>query len=269
MQPARQRSRQRARRAIGLTASAIRRLHLGAGDLLHLAQPELAPLIDPSWTHLGSELSPTVDWDRYRSAGLPALIRGWLTVHYYYFRLFRHLPVRRRVMQKLYESLRRRSNFVPFSFRKGERLEFDDGSFDFIFSEHFLEHLFLDDAAALLAECRRLLKPSGCLRTVVPDADLRTYEAPEPVGFTTEGMAWTDPGKHKTRWSIYSLSWVLEQQHLRPRGVVYCDKEGGYHHDPPESDDPFYSGCTDLESIVTTRYVRRFRNSLVVDARTA
>lgn len=232
-----------------------------------MAQPELKPLIDPTWIHLGKELSPSVDWGGYRTAGLSAWARVFLTVHYYYLRRFRHLPMRRAVLNDLYREFRERTTVLPFHYGRGERMSFEDRSFDFVFSEHFFEHLFLDEAAALFGECKRVLKRGGCIRTVVPDADLRTYEAPESVGFTTEGATWTDPGKHKTRWSLYSLAYVLEQQGLRVRGVVFCDKEGGYHNDPPKPDDPFYDGCTDHESIMSTGYIRRFGHSLVVDAR--
>jgi len=40
-----------------------------------------------------------------------------------------------------------------------------------IFSEHCLEHLSLDDARTLLAECRRVLVPKSIIRIVVPDLE--------------------------------------------------------------------------------------------------
>jgi SAM-dependent methyltransferase len=45
-----------------------------------------------------------------------------------------------------------------------------DGTFDAIFHEHVLEHLSLTDGFALTVECRRVLRPGGVLRVVVPDA---------------------------------------------------------------------------------------------------
>lgn len=44
-----------------------------------------------------------------------------------------------------------------------------DGSIDFVYSEHFIEHLTLADGAALLAECRRVLGPGGVVRLSTPD----------------------------------------------------------------------------------------------------
>lgn len=46
---------------------------------------------------------------------------------------------------------------------------FGDGTVDVIHSEHFLEHLLLDDAITLLKECRRIIKPDGVVRISVPD----------------------------------------------------------------------------------------------------
>jgi len=51
------------------------------------------------------------------------------------------------------------------------QLPFPSGSARCIFSEHFFEHLdFYEEAPLFLRECFRLLKPSGVLRIIVPDA---------------------------------------------------------------------------------------------------
>lgn len=41
-------------------------------------------------------------------------------------------------------------------------LPFDDNSVDFIFNEHFLEHLTPEQGVTLLKECYRVLKVGGC-----------------------------------------------------------------------------------------------------------
>ncbi len=46
---------------------------------------------------------------------------------------------------------------------------FKDGTFDYIFSEHMIEHISYNDGVKMLAECRRTLKPSGTLRISTPD----------------------------------------------------------------------------------------------------
>jgi predicted SAM-dependent methyltransferase len=48
----------------------------------------------------------------------------------------------------------------------------DDGTFDGIFSEHTLEHLSYAEVAKVLAECRRMLKPGGTIRVIVPDLSI-------------------------------------------------------------------------------------------------
>ncbi len=49
-----------------------------------------------------------------------------------------------------------------------EALPFDDNMVDFIFHEHFLEHLAIEEGLFFLAECRRVLKPGGVMRVSVP-----------------------------------------------------------------------------------------------------
>jgi predicted SAM-dependent methyltransferase len=48
-------------------------------------------------------------------------------------------------------------------------LPFGDESIHSIYSSHVLEHLYLQEAKALLEECVRVLVPGGVLRVVVPD----------------------------------------------------------------------------------------------------
>lgn len=42
-------------------------------------------------------------------------------------------------------------------------------SFDYVFSEHVIEHLEFEEAAAMLGECARILKSGGRLRLATPD----------------------------------------------------------------------------------------------------
>jgi predicted SAM-dependent methyltransferase len=47
------------------------------------------------------------------------------------------------------------------------------GVFDYIYSEHFIEHISLQDALCWLKECYRLLRPGGLIRLSTPN--LETY----------------------------------------------------------------------------------------------
>jgi predicted SAM-dependent methyltransferase len=46
---------------------------------------------------------------------------------------------------------------------------FPDATFDYIYSEHMIEHVSWRDGLKMLSECRRVLKPGGVLRVATPD----------------------------------------------------------------------------------------------------
>lgn len=48
-------------------------------------------------------------------------------------------------------------------------LPYESDSVDFIFHEHFIEHLTRDEGVRLTKECYRVLKPDGVLRIITPD----------------------------------------------------------------------------------------------------
>lgn len=67
---------------------------------------------------------------------------------------------------------------VTCTFDCRKRLPFADNAARGIYTEHFFEHIdYTEEAPYFLAECRRVLKPGGVLRIVVPDAEkyLRAY----------------------------------------------------------------------------------------------
>jgi predicted SAM-dependent methyltransferase len=55
------------------------------------------------------------------------------------------------------------------------RIPHGDGSVDAIYASHMLEHLDRIEARAVLAECRRVLRPGGVLRLAVPDLRNAAY----------------------------------------------------------------------------------------------
>jgi predicted SAM-dependent methyltransferase len=50
-----------------------------------------------------------------------------------------------------------------------KRLPFNDQTFDYVFSEHLIEHLEYQDGERFLRECHRILKPGGKTRLSTPN----------------------------------------------------------------------------------------------------
>jgi SAM-dependent methyltransferase len=50
-------------------------------------------------------------------------------------------------------------------------IPFPDNRFDVVYHSHVLEHFRREDAARFMAECRRVLRPGGVVRVVVPDLE--------------------------------------------------------------------------------------------------
>jgi predicted SAM-dependent methyltransferase len=66
---------------------------------------------------------------------------------------------------------------VEVAWNLARGIPFEDNSVDAVFHEHLLEHITLEQGAALMDECFRVLKPEGILRVGVPDAGelVRSY----------------------------------------------------------------------------------------------
>ena len=51
----------------------------------------------------------------------------------------------------------------------GNEFPFNDNEFDYIFSEHMIEHKPYEVGSSSLKECYRVLKPRGVVRVSTPD----------------------------------------------------------------------------------------------------
>jgi predicted SAM-dependent methyltransferase len=51
-------------------------------------------------------------------------------------------------------------------------LPFSDNSVDFIFNEHFIEHLTVEDGQIAIRDLMRVLKPGGVMRIATPDLEV-------------------------------------------------------------------------------------------------
>lgn len=52
---------------------------------------------------------------------------------------------------------------------------FPDAAFDYVFTEHLIEHIGYPQGGAMLRECRRVLKPGGRLRIATPNLENITH----------------------------------------------------------------------------------------------
>lgn len=61
------------------------------------------------------------------------------------------------------------TNSIDLSWDMRDPLPIPDGSVKFIFHEHVMEHLTVEEGLAFSRECRRMLAPKGVLRVAMPD----------------------------------------------------------------------------------------------------
>jgi predicted SAM-dependent methyltransferase len=250
----------------------ITRLHIGISTPAALPDAALDVFFDSTWTNLGDPHLPQA------SGTAPKPLSAYQKLRKACKRLLRNRSPsydRRceaaELRSKRMEALARSPLFQPFYWDCDSKLDFPDDALSFVFSEHFFEHLWANEAYALFCECYRILAPNGVLRISVPDADLRTYEPREPIAFDagtdkTSTRGWLHPDVHKTRWNIYSLDLLLRLSGFRVRPIVYCNKDGKYVHAWPQRDDPEYPKGADWSVICSRAYILRTERSLIVDA---
>jgi predicted SAM-dependent methyltransferase len=65
-------------------------------------------------------------------------------------------------------------------------LPFDDATFQYVMSEHHIEHLTYDEGLSALRECCRVLEPGGKLRIATPDLEVLLGLYSNPSGAMQE-----------------------------------------------------------------------------------
>ena len=135
------------------------RLQLGASRLEYLEPGIRDQFAQPEWIHLGDPIPSK----RPNDKGVAYILRHY-SIAYIARRLFLKLARRdadAKAARIDLPGLYARTNFEPWHYHRGDRLPFPDRMFIYIFSEHFFEHLFLDEAVDLLRECRRVMTGGG------------------------------------------------------------------------------------------------------------
>lgn len=105
-------------------------------------------------------------------------------------------------------------------------LDHKDNSVDFIFSEHFFEHLTRPEGVKLFKECYRVLKPGGVIRTTMPslatlvqkylEKDIKywvpSWHPKTPCDLLNEGLrAW----EHRYVYDLNEITLALQEAGFR------------------------------------------------------
>lgn len=110
-------------------------------------------------------------------------------------------------------------------------LPLHDNTVDFIYSSHFFEHIFKDDAATLLKACAKALKPGGMIRISIPDLAYavslyglgKKTEMLEDYFFVAGKGSYL--ARHKYMYDFDLIRTALEQAGFS--GVTRCDYQQG------------------------------------------
>lgn len=92
----------------------------------------------------------------------------------------------------------------------GKGIPFEDESVDYIYHEHFIEHLSYEQGLRFLSECYRVLKVGGVMRVACPDLDALIKEYLED---TWRAQSWVT--KYQCQWMpsrCYMLNACMNEQ---------------------------------------------------------
>ena len=158
-----------------------------------------------------------------------------------------------------------------------EPFPFGSATFDYVFSEHLIEHIGYEEGRFMLSECFRVLKPGGTIRIATPDLErLMALVSPEKGEPEKAYIAWiTDrfiPGavtlsgaivvnnafygfSHRFLYDREALAGLLEEVGFRDPG----------YHVPGESGDEHLRGIEAHGRSVNNEEMMRFE-TMVIEA---
>lgn len=126
--------------------------------------PQALPGSDSVKVNLGCGLAVASGWWNV-DASLNALIAGWPS--FLHRITYRASGSSRYYSEEQYRTLLRENRFVHHDL--GDSIPFQSSTVDYVYTSHFLEHLFEKEGAQLLREACRVLRPGGTIRVCVPD----------------------------------------------------------------------------------------------------
>ncbi len=162
--------------------------------------------------NLGCGLAVTKGWINI-DASLNALLANWPRAAYKL--LYRFSGANQYYSLEQYCVLLGNHEFIHHDLSHSIPLK--DQTVDFIYSSHFLEHLFKNDAERLLIDCYRVLKSDGVIRVSIPDLDyaISLYAQGEKDKMLANYFFVEDRGSflssHKYMYDFDSLKSLLEK----------------------------------------------------------
>jgi predicted SAM-dependent methyltransferase len=105
-----------------------------------------------------------------------------------------------------------------------EQFPFGDGIFDYIFSEHMIEHVPLTDGFSMLRECHRVLRKGGRIRISTPDLRfVVSLYTDEPSELQKQYINWST--KEFANWAPYPDARYVVNNFVRDWGHQFIYDE--------------------------------------------
>lgn len=155
------------------------------------------------WVNIDGSLNALV-------ASFPAVFQRWM---------FRLTGARAYYTESEYCALLSQNTFIHHDLARG--IPLDNEVADCIFSSHFFEHLYRDEALHLLRDCHRVLKNGALLRISIPDLEyaLALYAQGEKERMLQDYFFVEDGGnvysRHKYMYDFEMLATLLSEVGFR------------------------------------------------------
>jgi len=146
----------------------------------------------------------------------------WTNVEFWPHCLRYQAPLLGRLFRRLdADKVRPDGRGVPVRFADlRDGIPWPSESFDVAYHSNFLEHLEQRDAKAFLGECRRVLRPGGILRVVVPDLGVQARAYLDALADARAGR----PGAaDRHRWAVVELYDPVLRQELGGEMQAWMD----------------------------------------------